>query len=74
MAAGDSRSEQVVTAYKRHKLTVSALHHIRRMLEGFERERATDRRLALLGIGAILFLLAAAAAWIWFGGTQVVIS
>lgn len=57
----DSRSEQVVTAYKRHKLAVSALHHIRRMLDGFERERQTDRRLALFGMVLILVFVVAAA-------------
>lgn len=73
MAADESRSEQVVTAYKRHKLAVSALHHIRRILDGFERQRETDRRLALFGVGVILLLLAAAA-WMSLGGSQVVIS
>ena len=74
MAADESRSEQVVTAYKKHKLAVSALHHIRRMLQGFEQERAADWRLALYGVGMIPLLFAVAVAWMWFGGDRIVIS
>ena len=73
MANDESRSEQVVTAYKRHKLAVSALHHIHRILHGFERERETDRRLALFGVSIILFLIAAAF-WMWSGGDRVMSS
>ena len=73
MATDDSRSEQVIKAYKRHKLAISALHHVRRMLWGFEQERAVDRRLALVGVFVILLTLAIAA-WLWLGGESVVVS
>jgi len=73
MEAESSRSEQVIKAYKRHKLSVSALHHIRRMLRGFEQERAADRRLALIGVVVILAMLALAA-WFFLGGDRMVIS
>ncbi len=60
MADDNSRSEQVVSAYKRHKLAISALHRIRQILGGFERERAADRRLAWVGIAIIVAMLALA--------------
>lgn len=74
MTAESSRSEQVINAYKRHKLSVSALHRVRRMLHGFEQERATDRRLALFGIAVLILLMLAVAAWLFLGGGRVIIS
>ena len=73
MTAENSRSDQVIEAYKRHKLSVSAFHHIRRMLREFDRERAADRKLAIFGVVVILSLLAVAAC-LWLGGESVVIS
>jgi hypothetical protein len=73
MTADDSRSEQVIEAYKRHKLSVSALHHIRRTLHEFDRQRATDCRLAIFGVIVIVTLLAVAAWW-FFGGDRLLIS
>jgi len=61
MIAGDSRSEQVIAAYKRHKLAVSALRHIRQLLQEFEQQRCLDRRLAWCGVAIIVALLAFAA-------------
>jgi sterol desaturase/sphingolipid hydroxylase (fatty acid hydroxylase superfamily) len=73
MTADDSRSEQVIEAYKRHKLSISALHRIRRLLQEFENQRIIDRKLGLFGIVVILSLLAVAA-WLWLGRDSVVIS
>ena len=73
MATDESRSEQVITAYKRHKLAISALHHVRRVLRGFEEERSVDRRLAIAGVVAIVSLLALAA-FFWLSGDQLLIS
>ena len=73
MTTDESRSEQVITAYKRHKLAISALHHVRRMLRGFDEDRAADRRLAIVGVVVIVSLLALAA-WFWFTGDQLLIS
>jgi hypothetical protein len=73
MQTDEPRSEQVITAYKRHKLAISALHHVRRLLLGFEQDRIANRRLALFGLFVILLVLAIAA-WRWLGGESVVIS
>ena len=73
MQTDESRSEQVITAYMRHKLAISALHHVRRLLRGFEQERVANRRLAVFGLCVILLVLAIAA-WQWLGGESVVIS
>jgi uncharacterized membrane protein len=73
MTADNSRSDQVIEAYKRHKLSISALHHVRRLLCEFDRARAADRKLAIVGVVLILSLLAVAA-WMWLGGNQLVIS
>ena len=73
MTSDESRSEQVVTAYKKHKLAISALHHVRRMLRGFEQERAADRRLAIFGVVVIVSLLVVAA-WFWLSGDRLLIS
>ena len=61
MSAGDQRSEQVISAYKRHKLSRNALYRIRQLLQKFERERAFDRRLAWYGVAIIVVLLVFAA-------------
>ena len=55
------RSERVIAAYKRHKLSISALRHIRNLLRQFERDRALDRRFAWYGIAIIVAVLAFAA-------------
>ncbi len=57
MISGDSRSEQVIAAYRRHKLAISAARHIQRILQEFERERALDRRFAWYGAAIIAALL-----------------
>ena len=58
MSDGDPRSEQVISAYKQHKLSRNALYRIRQLLQKFERERAFDRRLAWYGVAIIVALLA----------------
>ena len=57
MIAGDPRSEQVISAYKRHKLSHNALYRIRQLLQQFEREREFDRRVARYGVAIILAVL-----------------
>ena len=44
-----ARSDQVVEGYKRHKLGISALHEIQRLLQGFEQEHEINQRLAWIG-------------------------
>jgi len=57
----DPRSARVIAAYKRHKLSVSALCHIRHLLRQFERDRALDRQFAWYGVAIVVALLALAA-------------
>ena len=61
MSVDDRRSEQVIAAYKRHKLSRNALYRIGQLLQGFECERAFDRHLAWYGVAIIVALLAFAA-------------
>ena len=51
------RSEQVVEAYKKHKLAASALRRIQEIIHGFERDRAVDVRLAIIGMTFVLAFL-----------------
>jgi hypothetical protein len=57
MSQDESRSEQVIEAYKRHKLARYALRRARPIVQGFETERAQDLRCARIGIALILLLL-----------------
>jgi uncharacterized membrane protein YbaN (DUF454 family) len=52
-----ARSEQVVDGFKKHKLAVSALRRVHELLQEFERDRAIDRRLALIGLAIVLALI-----------------
>ena len=61
MDSETTRSEQVVEDYKKRKLARSAIHRIHEIIQGFEQGRREDRRLAWIGIAAIVLLLAAAA-------------
>lgn len=55
------RSEQVVEQYKKHKLAGSALRRIQELIDSFEQERITDRRMARIGVVIIAAVLAFAA-------------
>jgi hypothetical protein len=57
MSPKSTRSETVVEAYKQRKLSLSAMRRIHELIEGFEQERAIDKRLAGAGLLAILLLL-----------------
>ena len=72
MATDPERSEAVIEEYKKRKLATSALHRIRALLHGFEQDRASDMRLALIGI--IIILLLGVAAWFFLGSETVVVS
>ncbi len=61
MNSNSTRSEQVVEDYKKRKVAASALRRIHDIIHGFEREQAQDRRLARLGILAIVLILIVAA-------------
>ncbi len=68
MADQPTRSEQVIEAYKRHKLARSALRRIHDLLHAFDAGRAADRRLAWIGLAALL--LAIALAWFVYGSSE----
>ncbi len=57
MADEKSRSEQVVEAYKRHKLARSALRRIHDLIRDFDSARAADRRLAWVGLALLLLAI-----------------
>jgi hypothetical protein len=57
MSITSTRSEKVVESFKQRKLALSALRRIQALLESFDQERATDKRLASAGLMAILLLI-----------------
>ncbi|MCP4769742.1 MAG: hypothetical protein GY875_26210 [Gammaproteobacteria bacterium] len=57
MSPTPTRSEAVVEAYRQRKLAHSAMRRIHELIQSFEQERATDKRLAGAGLLAILLLL-----------------
>jgi len=57
MSTTPTRSEEVVEGYKQRKLALSAMRRIHALIQSFEQERATDKRLAGAGLLAILLLL-----------------
>ena len=57
MSPTPTRSEAVVENYKQRKLAQSAMRRIYELIQGFEQDRATDKRLAGAGLLAILLLL-----------------
>ena len=61
MESDTSRSEQVVRDFKKRKLSISALHKIQATIQGFENARATDARIAWIGVVTILTILVFAA-------------
>lgn len=67
MTADSERSAAVVEDYRKRKLARSALRRIHEIIEGFERDRAVDLRLARIGVTIILVLLGLSA-YFFFGG------
>lgn len=63
MSSEGTRSEQVVEAYKKHKLSASAMRRIHELIHGFDEDKASDRRLALIGVVLLAVLLAVAYFW-----------
>ena len=57
MSPTPTRSEAVVNSFKQRKLAFSAMRRIHELIQSFEQERATDRRLAGAGLLVILVLL-----------------
>ncbi len=73
MDSQSDRSEQVVEAYKRHKLASSVLKRIHQIIEGFEQDRRLDTHVARIGL-VVSILLIAALSFYFFGRAEVVIS
>ena len=73
MSQDETRSQQVIEAYKRHKRAVGALRRMESIVRGFESDRRTDKRFAAIGIGLILLLLLLAL-FLFIGGEQVILS
>jgi hypothetical protein len=73
MPTGSSRSEEVISSFKQHKLAISALRRIQELIDGFEKDRAFDRRLARIGIIVMLALLGLAA-YVFVGGDSLTLS
>ena len=71
MSSRSSRSEAVVEDYKKHKLSRSALRHIRDLLHAFEQERALDRKLAWAGLVMIVLLVSISLYWFLSGDSIV---
>ena len=61
MTSDTERSEAVVEDYKKRKLAGSALRRIHEIIQGFERDRAADVRMARIGIAIIVAILGVAA-------------
>lgn len=73
MAADYERSEAVVEDYKKRKLASSALNRIHQIIQGFEQDRAADLRMARIGIG-IIVLLIAVASYFFFSGDSLTLN
>ena len=73
MSQDETRSQQVIEAYKRHKLALGALRRMQCIVRGFESDRQADRQFARIGIGLILLLLLVALA-LFLGGERVTLS
>ena len=67
----EDRSEAVVEQYKQHKLSRSAWHRIRDLLQEFEQARVTDKRIAIIGLSLVVLLLGAA--WLYLGDSNSII-
>jgi len=73
MEQQNNRSEQVVEHYRQHKISVSVYAQIKALLQSFDAEDAANRRMAWIGLGIALALVAASI-FIFASGSQVTIS
>jgi len=64
MSSSSNRSEAVIEDYKKRKLAHSAVRRIEALLQGFDRERAFDRKLARAGVVIVVLLIAASFYWL----------
>jgi hypothetical protein len=73
MPTGPSRSEEVIADFKQHRLAVSALRRVQELIDGFEKGRAFDLRLARIGVIVLLALLGVAA-YVFLAGDSLILS
>jgi len=70
MPSEPTRSEEVMSDFKQHKLARSALRRIQELIYGFEEERAGDRQLARIGL-LIVVVLVTASLYFLFSGDSI---
>ena len=68
-----NRSEQVVDRYQQHKMSASVYAQIKALLMKFEADDAADRRMAWIGLGVALAVVASAT-YFFVTGTQITLS
>jgi hypothetical protein len=73
MEQPSNRSDQVVTNYRQHKMSASVYARIKELLMKFEADSAADRRMAWIGLGIALALVASVA-YFFVSGSQITIS
>jgi hypothetical protein len=70
MSSVTTRSEEVISDFKKRRLTQSALRRIQDLLHEFEEGHAFDRRLALVGV-VIAVLLVSVSFYFLFSGNSI---
>jgi len=68
-----NRSEQVVDRYQQHKISASVYAQIKALLKRFEADDAAERRMAWVGLG-IALVVVASAVFLFVSGTQITLS
>jgi len=67
MVAEPTRSEEVISEFKQRKLARSAFRRIQELILGFEEGRTFDRRLARIGVIAVVLLVAVSLYFLFSG-------
>jgi hypothetical protein len=73
MSSDTTRSEEVISDFKKRRLTQSALRRIQDLLHEFEEGHVFDRRLALVGV-VIVVLLVSVAFFFLFSGNSITLN
>lgn len=60
MESDSSRSKQVIDHFIKRKLAFNALQKIQALIQGWEKDREIDTRIALIGVAAILLIMVTA--------------
>ena len=70
MSSDTTRSEEVISDFKKRRLAQSSLHRIQELIHEFDEEHAFDHRLARVGI-VIVVLLVSVAFYFLFSGDSI---